>query len=307
MTGARADRAHPPQGPETGRHGSVPALRIRRLWHGHPGHVLHQLPVAGDRASSTRCHVRGGKDKGYAWYEDGKREKKTNTFQDFIAAARHLQAQGSPRPSTIAQGGSAGGMLMGAIANMAPELFGGIIAEVPFVDVLTTMLDDSCRSRRRNGRMGQSDRIGQGLRHDRRLLALRQCRRKDLSAHPGGGGATDRASPIGSRRNGSRACARSRPAITRFCSRSTWTPATPRLGPLFAAGGGRVQLCFRAEGGEERGGDLIPRRVARRLTLPSMGRVRPKMGVGCLQHSGTWRFTPPFPARAPDPEYSSTR
>ena len=90
------------------------------------------------------AHVRGGKDKGYAWYEDGKREKKTNTFQDFIAAARHLQAQGYTAPDrTIAQGGSAGGMLMGAIANMAPELFGGIIAEVPFVDVLTTMLDDT--------------------------------------------------------------------------------------------------------------------------------------------------------------------
>ncbi|MGE0279958.1 MAG: S9 family peptidase [Rhizobiaceae bacterium] len=90
------------------------------------------------------AHVRGGKDKGYAWYEDGKREKKVNTFHDFIAVAKHLQAEGYTSPDrTIAQGGSAGGMLMGAIANMAPELFGGIIAEVPFVDVLTTMLDDT--------------------------------------------------------------------------------------------------------------------------------------------------------------------
>src|SRR6185437_1855295 len=91
------------------------------------------------------AHVRGGKDKGYAWYEDGKRAKKTNTFLDFNAAARHLVAQGyTSHDRIVAEGGSAGGMLMGAIANMAPEVFGGgIIAEVPFVDVLTTMLDDT--------------------------------------------------------------------------------------------------------------------------------------------------------------------
>lgn len=90
------------------------------------------------------AHIRGGKDKGYSWYEDGKRAKKINTFHDFIAAARHLVAQGyTAHDRIIAQGGSAGGMLMGAVANMAPEAFGGIIAEVPFVDVLTTMLDET--------------------------------------------------------------------------------------------------------------------------------------------------------------------
>src|SRR5690606_27190549 len=90
------------------------------------------------------AHVRGGKDKGYSWYEDGKREKKTNTFHDFIAVASHLVSSGyTSHHLIVAQGGSAGGMLMGAIANMAPEAFGGIIAEVPFVDVLTTMLDDT--------------------------------------------------------------------------------------------------------------------------------------------------------------------
>lgn len=91
------------------------------------------------------AHVRGGKDKGYAWYEDGKRQKKTNTFHDFIAAARHLVAERyTSHDRIVAEGGSAGGMLMGAIANLAPEAFGGgIIAEVPFVDVLTTMLDDT--------------------------------------------------------------------------------------------------------------------------------------------------------------------
>ncbi len=90
------------------------------------------------------AHIRGGKDKGYAWYEDGKREHKQNTFLDFIAVARHLAEEGfTSHDRIVAQGGSAGGMLMGAVANMAPEAFGGIIAEVPFVDVLTTMLDAS--------------------------------------------------------------------------------------------------------------------------------------------------------------------
>jgi oligopeptidase B len=88
------------------------------------------------------AHIRGGKDKGYGWYEDGKRAHKQNTFKDFIAVARHLVAEGyTSHDRIVAQGGSAGGMLMGAVANMAPSAFGGIIAEVPFVDVLTTMLD----------------------------------------------------------------------------------------------------------------------------------------------------------------------
>ncbi|WP_421852574.1 S9 family peptidase [Oricola sp.] len=90
------------------------------------------------------AHVRGGKDKGFAWYEDGKRAAKQNTFKDFVAVARHLADNGFSAPDRIvAQGGSAGGMLMGAIANMAPDAFGGIIAEVAFVDVLNTMLDDT--------------------------------------------------------------------------------------------------------------------------------------------------------------------
>lgn len=88
------------------------------------------------------AHIRGGKDRGYRWYREGKLSKKSNTFTDFIATGRHLVAMGLTREKQIiAQGGSAGGMLMGAVANMAPELFLGIIADVPFVDVLNTMLD----------------------------------------------------------------------------------------------------------------------------------------------------------------------
>ena len=90
------------------------------------------------------AHIRGGMDKGYRWYKLGRREYKTNTFTDFIASAEALVAEGYSAPDRIvAMGGSAGGMLMGAIANMRPELWAGVLAQVPFVDVLNTMLDDT--------------------------------------------------------------------------------------------------------------------------------------------------------------------
>lgn len=89
------------------------------------------------------AHVRGGTDKGWRWYEQGKLENKSNSFTDFIAVATDLIARGYTRPGAIvAQGASAGGLLMGAVANMSPELFAGVIAGVPFVDVLNTMLRD---------------------------------------------------------------------------------------------------------------------------------------------------------------------
>jgi oligopeptidase B len=88
------------------------------------------------------AHIRGGTDKGWRWYEEGKLAYKTHTFDDFVAATRHLVAEGYGAPGrVVAHGGSAGGMLMGAIANRAPELYAAIIADVPFVDVLNTMLD----------------------------------------------------------------------------------------------------------------------------------------------------------------------
>jgi oligopeptidase B len=89
------------------------------------------------------AHVRGGTEKGWRWYREGKLASKRNTFTDFIAAAEHLIAQRwTAAGRIVAHGGSAGGMLMGAIANMRPDLFGGVVAEVPFVDVLNTMLDE---------------------------------------------------------------------------------------------------------------------------------------------------------------------
>lgn len=90
------------------------------------------------------AHIRGGEDLGRQWYEDGKLLKKKNTFTDFIDCSKFVIKQKYTSPKHLyAEGGSAGGLLMGAIVNMAPELYNGVIAQVPFVDVMTTMLDDS--------------------------------------------------------------------------------------------------------------------------------------------------------------------
>lgn len=90
------------------------------------------------------AHVRGGGEMGRHWYTDGKFAAKPNSFTDFVACARHLVASGVTSPDRIvARGGSAGGLLMGAVVNLAPELFAAIIAEVPFVDPLSTLLDPS--------------------------------------------------------------------------------------------------------------------------------------------------------------------
>jgi oligopeptidase B len=90
------------------------------------------------------AHIRGGEDLGRQWYEDGKLLQKKNTFTDFIDCSQFLIQEKYTSPAHLyAEGGSAGGLLMGAIINMAPELYNGVIAQVPFVDVVTTMLDDS--------------------------------------------------------------------------------------------------------------------------------------------------------------------
>jgi oligopeptidase B len=90
------------------------------------------------------AHVRGGGELGRHWYENGKLYTKTNTFDDFVACAEHLVAQGWTTPDRLAaRGGSAGGLLMGAVVNRRPDLFRAVVAEVPFVDVLTTILDET--------------------------------------------------------------------------------------------------------------------------------------------------------------------
>ncbi|NUM34144.1 MAG: S9 family peptidase [Candidatus Brocadiae bacterium] len=90
------------------------------------------------------AHIRGGEEMGRSWYEDGKLLKKRNTFTDFIACAEHLVEKKYTKSNIMfASGGSAGGLLVGAVVNMRPDLFKGVIAAVPFVDVVTTMLDDT--------------------------------------------------------------------------------------------------------------------------------------------------------------------
>ena len=90
------------------------------------------------------AHVRGGHEKGERWYAEGRMFNKRNTFADFIAVTEALIAKGHADSRVIfAQGGSAGGLLMGTIANLRPDLYAGIVAEVPFVDIVTSMSDAS--------------------------------------------------------------------------------------------------------------------------------------------------------------------
>jgi oligopeptidase B len=107
-----------------------------------PYFAVSRLSLLDRGAAFAIAHVRGGGEMGRHWYDDGKLEHKQHTFDDFIAAARHLVETGWTTPDRIvAEGASAGGLLIGAVANQAPEAFGGFVAGVPFVDTLTTMLD----------------------------------------------------------------------------------------------------------------------------------------------------------------------
>ena len=109
-----------------------------------PYFSVARLSMLDRGAAFAIAHVRGGGEMGRRWYDNGKLEHKQNTFSDFISCARHLIDAGWTAPDRlVAEGGSAGGLLMGAVANQAPHLFSGIVAAVPFVDSLTTMLDAS--------------------------------------------------------------------------------------------------------------------------------------------------------------------
>ncbi|MFI6324211.1 S9 family peptidase [Nonomuraea sp. NPDC050556] len=106
-----------------------------------PGFSVARLSLLDRGFAFAIAHVRGGGEMGRHWYEDGKMTHKKNTFTDFVTAAKHLKKGFSSK--VIARGGSAGGLLMGAITNLAPEEFAGVVAEVPFVDALNTILDPS--------------------------------------------------------------------------------------------------------------------------------------------------------------------
>lgn len=109
-----------------------------------PYFAVGRLSLLDRGAAFAIAHVRGGGEMGRHWYDDGKLEHKQHTFDDFVAAARHLVETGWTTPEVlVAEGASAGGLLVGAVANQAPDAFGGIVAGVPFVDTLTTMLDAS--------------------------------------------------------------------------------------------------------------------------------------------------------------------
>jgi oligopeptidase B len=129
------------------RDGSAPLLLYGYGSYGHAmpaSFAANRLSLVDRGFVYAIAHIRGGSDKGWGWYLDGKRERKTNTFDDFAATGRALlEAKYTSARRIVGHGGSAGGMLMGAVANRASELFAGIVGEVPFVDVLNTMLDDT--------------------------------------------------------------------------------------------------------------------------------------------------------------------
>src|SRR5436305_10469134 len=102
------------------------------------------LPLLDRGIVIAMAHIRGGGELGKAWHDDGRMMKKRNTFTDFIAAAEFLIAeQYGAKERLVIEGGSAGGLLMGAVTNMRPDLFHAVVSKVPFVDVMNTMLDDS--------------------------------------------------------------------------------------------------------------------------------------------------------------------
>ncbi|GAA5149970.1 S9 family peptidase [Nocardioides marinquilinus] len=109
-----------------------------------PGFSVARLSLLDRGAAFAIAHVRGGGEMGRRWYDEGKMQHKQHTFDDFAAAARHLVAEGWTTPDRlVGEGASAGGLLIGAVANQAPDAFAGLVAGVPFVDNLTTMLDAS--------------------------------------------------------------------------------------------------------------------------------------------------------------------
>ena len=132
---------------DTARDGSAPLLLYAYGSYGHsmdPSFSISRISILDRGMIFVIAHIRGGEEMGRHWYDDGKLLKKINTFNDFIDAGEWLIEKGYTKADNLyAMGGSAGGLLMGAVANLRPDLFSGIVAQVPFVDVVTTMLDDS--------------------------------------------------------------------------------------------------------------------------------------------------------------------
>ena len=164
------------------------------------------------------AHVRGGGELGRPWYDDGKLLHKRNTFTDFIACAEHLVAEGVTTPERlVARGGIAGGLLMGAVTNLRPDLFAAVVAEVPFVDCLTTILDETLPAHRhRVGGVGQPGRRPRGVRVHEGVQPVRQ-RRPGATTPPSSPppASTIPACRTGSRPSGCRSSAPPPPAAAR--------------------------------------------------------------------------------------------
>ncbi|AKT41085.1 peptidase S9 [Chondromyces crocatus] len=135
-----------------GRKGALGSGKAPVLLYGYGSYGIPMFPYFSSARISlldrdvlfALAHIRGGGELGETWHDEGKMKKKMNTFTDFIDSAESLVAQGVADPKRIViQGGSAGGLLVGAVTNLRPELFAGVVAEVPFVDVINTMLDES--------------------------------------------------------------------------------------------------------------------------------------------------------------------
>ena len=131
----------------TPRDGSAPMLLVGYGSYGYPyptGFSHSRVSLLDRGVTYAIAHIRGGGELGKSWHDQGRMENKMNTFTDFIAVAEHLVENQYTSSSRLAiQGGSAGGLLMGAVSNLRPDLFGAVVSLVPFVDVLNTMLDDS--------------------------------------------------------------------------------------------------------------------------------------------------------------------
>ena len=131
----------------TARDGSAPMLLVGYGSYGYPyptGFSHSRVSLLDRGVTYAIAHIRGGGELGKPWHDEGRMENKMNTFTDFIAVAEHLVANKYTSSHRLAiQGGSAGGLLMGAVSNLRPDLFGAVVTLVPFVDVLNTMLDDS--------------------------------------------------------------------------------------------------------------------------------------------------------------------
>ena len=131
----------------TPRDGSAPMLLVGYGSYGYPyptGFSHSRVSLLDRGVTYAIAHIRGGGELGKSWHDQGRMENKMNTFTDFIAVAEHLVENQYTSSSRLAiQGGSAGGLLMGAVSNLRPDLFGAVVSLVPFVDVLNTMLDDT--------------------------------------------------------------------------------------------------------------------------------------------------------------------